>query len=247
MIRYRYFVALIVALAIFLAPLAVAAQGVASSGPHFANATYTGPPSCRDVLLPDLNVDTALHLCSIVRRPAEGGGMRIVSLFTSDGELGIVDMAAYGYFDCFGADAWPSRFTGTLKAVVNCKAGDGNDRRMVYIDTGIAALPEGIRSPRRRRARRYGATDDYPGAPSMVDRFKAVIVGVGHDPAVVARARAVALYGIPIGVSLLIGWLNHITNPAYYGLVAVLSPLIRAVGEALIDQINKPGQNDPIV
>lgn len=244
-----FLIALTLALALILAPFAVGAQSAATAndGPLFANATYTGAPACRDVILPQLNAGTALHLCAIVRRPAEGGSLHIVSLFTSDGELGAVDMGQFGYADCFGADAWPSRFTRTLKAVVNCKSGDGNDRRMVYVDTGIVALPEGTSAPRRRRRpRRYGIDGDQgdPVEPSLWQRIKSVLVGIGHDPKVVACARAVAFYAIPIAATALIAWLGDLTDPRLLGIPAVLIPLVRVVGEGLLDQLKRPSQND---
>ncbi|HEY8599127.1 MAG TPA: hypothetical protein VIL85_11895 [Thermomicrobiales bacterium] len=76
-----------------------------------------------------------------------------------------------------------------------------------------------------------------------MEGLKAVILGVGRSPRVVATGRALLLYAIPILVGLLVGYLNTITNPAYYGLIALATPFIRAVGEGLIDQINKSTMN----
>lgn len=246
-----YLFAIALALALLFAPFAVGAQSAATAtdGPTFANATYTGPPSCRDVLLPQVNPDTALHLCSIVRRPAEGGGLHIVSLFTFDGEFGTVDMLDYGYTDCFGADAWASRFSGTLKAVVNCKDGDGNDRRFVYVDTGILALPEGSSAPRRRRRpRRHGLAAGYGDRlePTLLDRLKAILVGVGHDPKVVASARMVAFYVIPLAVEAYAAWAFGLHDPRLLGIPAATVALARAVGEGLIDQL-KQGRADAAI
>lgn len=54
-----------------------------------------------------------------------------------------MDLTAYsGYEDCFGASVVLSDFTGTVKAMVNCKrndTGNGNDRVVFPVDSGIAA------------------------------------------------------------------------------------------------------------
>lgn len=125
----------------FVALLALLALGwLLAFAEPIPNATYTGPPVCTDAYIPSLNAATPLHVCSMMRRPPGGGGMRVVVLFTADGILAETDMLAYGHEECFGADAWPSRFSGTMKLVVNCKT-EGNDRIPVYVDSGLPALP----------------------------------------------------------------------------------------------------------
>lgn len=73
-----------------------------------------------------------------------------------------------------------------------------------------------------------------------MDAIKRAFVGIGTAPAVVAATRALLLYALPLGVVILIGYLNSITDPRYYGLVALATPLIRAVVEAIIDQVKRP-------
>lgn len=73
-----------------------------------------------------------------------------------------------------------------------------------------------------------------------MDRFKRALIGIGTAPAVVAATRAVALYLLPVLAGLLIGYLNSLTDPRYYALVALLTPFIRAVVEAIIDQVKRP-------
>lgn len=144
----RLVVTLIVALVVALAVQVVLASPTPGGVQHltpgvlFENATYTGPPSCENMLLTSMNPDTPLRVCAIVRRPPEGGGLYILTLFTADGILVDRDLREYGYEDCFGADPWVSNFTGTIKATVNCKPPDGgNDRVFFPVDTHIGAEP----------------------------------------------------------------------------------------------------------
>ena len=76
-----------------------------------------------------------------------------------------------------------------------------------------------------------------------MDWLKHVIVGVGKDPKVVAAARAFALYALPIAVQLAVGYLAGLTDQRWLGVPLASTFLIRAVGEALIDQLQKPQQN----
>lgn len=78
----------------------------------------------------------------------------------------------------------------------------------------------------------------------MWDTLRQIFLGVSRRPAVVAATRALLLYLIPLGVLWAIGYLNSL-GPAYYGLTTLLSPLIRLVGEGLLDEIKKATQNDP--
>lgn len=70
-----------------------------------------------------------------------------------------------------------------------------------------------------------------------------LLVGVGHDPRVVAAFRALVLYVLPVGAELLIGYLTHLNDPALVGVVAVTVPVIRALEGAVIDYLQKPNQN----
>lgn len=74
--------------------------------------------------------------------------------------------------------------------------------------------------------------------------IKAVILGVAFSPKVVASARALVLYALPILVTLLVGYLNTITDPRFYGIALLCVPLVRAIGEGLIDQLGKATQNN---
>lgn len=99
---------------------------------------------CDELYLRSLNADTPLFVCAQTKRPDEGGGQNQVAVFTVDGIITIVDMRPDGVEECFGARPFASRFSGTLKVVVNCRAegtGNGNDRVPIYRDTGIPAEP----------------------------------------------------------------------------------------------------------
>lgn len=76
-----------------------------------------------------------------------------------------------------------------------------------------------------------------------MDAIKQLIVGVSTSPRVVAAARALLLYAIPILATLLVGYLNTITDPRFYGVALACVPFVRALAEGLIDQIRKPDQN----
>lgn len=76
-----------------------------------------------------------------------------------------------------------------------------------------------------------------------MDALKRLIIGVGHSPKVVATARGLLLYALPIGLQLLVGYLAGLTDPKWLGVPLASIPFIRAVGEALIDQLQKPEQN----
>lgn len=141
---------LLLALALAVACLALGgALAVGADNPGtvvYDNATYTAPPSCETMLVPAVNPDIPVRLCAIVRRPESGGGLYLATFFTIDGTLATIDLRAYGYEDCFGASVWPSPFSATVKAIVNCKvngAANGNDRAFFAIDTGIAGYPPG--------------------------------------------------------------------------------------------------------
>ena len=75
-----------------------------------------------------------------------------------------------------------------------------------------------------------------------MEGFKRVILGVAYSPRVVAAARALLLYGLPILITLIVGYLNTITDPRFYGIALLCVPLVRAIGEGIIDQL-KPDQN----
>lgn len=111
----------------------------------FQNATYTGPPVCRYLLLPAYNPDVPVNLCVVMVRPPSGGGLRLLTLYTNDGIKAQFDLTAlYGFGDCFGGSPDRSPFTGTVKVEVWCKDdsdGNGNTRGRFVQDTGIAAAP----------------------------------------------------------------------------------------------------------
>jgi hypothetical protein len=78
-----------------------------------------------------------------------------------------------------------------------------------------------------------------------MQRVKAMLVGVGYSPKVVAAVRGFLLYAIPIGVPILVAYLSGLRDPKWLGLPLALVPVVRAVGEAALDQLSKPLQNSP--
>lgn len=76
-----------------------------------------------------------------------------------------------------------------------------------------------------------------------MDSIKRLILGVSHDPAVVAAVRALLFYGVPLGGEALIGYLNNVTDPRWLGVVGASVLLIRAI-EGAVDRTLKPSQND---
>lgn len=76
-----------------------------------------------------------------------------------------------------------------------------------------------------------------------MEGLKRIILGIEHSPQVVAAVRSLALYGLPILVTLIVGYLSAITDPRFYGLALLCVPLVRALGEGVIDSL-KPSQND---
>jgi hypothetical protein len=75
-----------------------------------------------------------------------------------------------------------------------------------------------------------------------MNRLKALLVGVGHDPAVVGAFRAFLLYTLPLGVGALVAYLGALRDPRWLWLAALI-PLIRALEGYAIDQLQKPTQN----
>lgn len=141
---FSVFVALIVALAFALRPLLAGAAGPGVRGLVIGNSTSNAGHGCDELYLRSLNADTPLFVCAQTKRPDEGGGQSQVAIFTVDGIITIVDMRPDGVEECFGARPFASRFSGTLKVMVNCRAegtGNGNDRVPIYRDTGIPAEP----------------------------------------------------------------------------------------------------------
>jgi len=112
----------------------------------FPNGTYTGPPVCRYLLIPSINPGTAVNLCAVMLRPAGGGGLHLLTIYTNDGIQRQIDLEAlYGFGDCFGGSPDWSPYSGTVKVEVNCKDdrdGNGNTRGRFAQDTGIAASPD---------------------------------------------------------------------------------------------------------
>lgn len=77
----------------------------------------------------------------------------------------------------------------------------------------------------------------------MWQAIQRVILGVSTAPAVVAAARSVVLYLLPLGVGALIATVAAISDPRWLWLTALL-PLVRALEGALLDQVWKSSQND---
>lgn len=126
-------------------PVASLAAGSLQVGPLIKNSSNNSAPGCVDAIVPSISATTSVHVCAITARPPGGGGQNLVYIYTFNGVLATADMLALGgYLECFGADAWPSSTSGTLKAFANCRddsEGNGNDRRQVVFDTGIPARP----------------------------------------------------------------------------------------------------------
>lgn len=78
-----------------------------------------------------------------------------------------------------------------------------------------------------------------------MERIKRLIVGIGTAPAVVGAARGVLLYLLPLGVGALVAYLAALTDPRWLWLGALI-PLIRALEGALLDQVFRATQNDPL-
>lgn len=78
-----------------------------------------------------------------------------------------------------------------------------------------------------------------------MDRLKSILIGVGHAPRVVAATRALVLYALPLALSILVAWLAGLTDPRLLGIPLVTIPLVRALGEAVIDEVHRGGENVP--
>lgn len=76
-----------------------------------------------------------------------------------------------------------------------------------------------------------------------MDGFKRLVIGVGHDPKLVAAVRAFLFYVVPLGTPVLVAWLAGLNDPRYLGIPLALVPVVRAGAEALLDQIRKPDMN----
>jgi len=125
--------------------LVAAAPGALQIGPLIKNSSNNSAPGCIDAIVPSISATTAVHVCAITARPPGGGGQSLVYVYTFNGVMATLDMQALGgYVECFGADAWPSRASRTIKVFVNCRdgyVGNGNDRKQLVADTGIPAEP----------------------------------------------------------------------------------------------------------
>jgi hypothetical protein len=75
-----------------------------------------------------------------------------------------------------------------------------------------------------------------------MNRVKAVLVGVAHDPLVVGAARAALLYLLPIAAAAFLAYVQGWTDPRWLPVVPFLVALIRAF-EAAADRSLKPLQN----
>lgn len=140
------FLAIVAVIAVALLPLFVGAEGPGPGvrGPVIGNSSSNAGLGCDEMYLRSLNADKPLFVCAQTKRPDEGGGQNQVAVFTVDGIITIVDMRPDSVEECFGARPFASRFSQTLKLVVNCKTeeyGNGNDRVPIYRDTGIPAEP----------------------------------------------------------------------------------------------------------
>lgn len=131
--------------AVSTVPPVAFAPGPLQVGPLIKNSSNNSAPGCIDAIVPSISAATAVHVCAITARPPGGGGQSLVYVYTVNGVMTTLDMFALGgYVECFGADAWPSRASRTIKVFVNCRddsEGNGNDRRQVVADTGIPAEP----------------------------------------------------------------------------------------------------------
>lgn len=78
-----------------------------------------------------------------------------------------------------------------------------------------------------------------------MDRLKSILIGIGHAPRVVAAIRALVLYALPLAISILAAWLAGLTDPRLLGIPLVAIPLVRALGEAVIDEVHRGGENIP--
>ena len=123
----------------------VAAPGPLQIGPLIKNSSNNSAPGCIDASVPSISETTSVHVCAITARPPGGGGQSLVYVYTFNGVMATLDMFTLGgYVECFGADAWPSRASHTIKVFVNCRddsEGNGNDRRQIAVDSGIPAEP----------------------------------------------------------------------------------------------------------
>lgn len=75
-----------------------------------------------------------------------------------------------------------------------------------------------------------------------MDGLKRLLLGVSHDPQVVASVRALLFYGLPLGAEALIGYLNNIHDPLWLTVAGLSVILIRAL-EGAVDRILKPTMN----
>lgn len=72
-----------------------------------------------------------------------------------------------------------------------------------------------------------------------------LLLGIGHDPRVVASFRALVLYVLPLGAELLIGYLTgHVTDPHFIPVLPLTATVIRALEGAVLDYLKNPHQND---
>ncbi len=78
-----------------------------------------------------------------------------------------------------------------------------------------------------------------------MDRLKSILIGIGHAPRVVAATRATILYALPLAIGILAAWLAGLTDPRLLGIPLVAIPLVRAIGEAVIDEVHRSGENIP--
>lgn len=95
---------------------------------------------------------------------------------------------------------------------------------------------------RRQMLAEVGMLQD-PRVARHLTKIEKFLLGVATDPAVVAATRAVVLYGMPIGVGLLVIWTES-WPPALAGLALPAAMLMRAL-EGAVDRQLKAHQNDP--
>lgn len=77
----------------------------------------------------------------------------------------------------------------------------------------------------------------------LEEEMKQLLVGIGHDPAVVGAMRALVIYALPVAVGLVVAYLQHVSDPRWMGIAVALVPVLRAV-EGAVDRALRPTQND---
>lgn len=75
-----------------------------------------------------------------------------------------------------------------------------------------------------------------------MQKLRMVLIGVSTDPLVVAAARALLFYVVPVALAASVAYVQGWTDPRLVPLVPFLVALIRAT-EGAIDRAKKPAMN----